>query len=163
MNKLLAAVFYSVEVGEAGRSCASSRCSSSSPASWSALYNFKIYKGLGDACSRWTTRSSRGRSSALTTLRHLLHPPLCLTRFANFKAKRGQAELFPGQHLSAGLRPHHSRHLQLARLSQCCSPVFLPARACRISTRPFGDAHIFSGDRWLPIVESRFHPAHRPW
>ncbi len=152
MDKILAAIFYSVEVG-AARPLVRLIPLLIVFAGLAGVYNFKIYKGLGDAQSMDNAQFARqiARSHTFDTF---FIRPFALTQIQEYKAKHGQGELFPGETYPPGyVRTIPDTYnspgypLLLAGLFDLEHVNFEDTIA---------DSHMFSGDRWLPLFNCVF-------
>jgi hypothetical protein len=152
MNKILAAVFYSVEVGE-GRPLVRLIPLLIVFAGLVGLYNFKIYKGLDDAQSMDNAQLARQLARSHTFDTFFIRP-FAVTQIAAYEAKRGQAELYP----SSIYAPGYVRTIP----DTYNSPGYplLLAGFYKLENINFdqaiGDNHVFAGDRWLPILNHVF-------
>ena len=152
MNKLLAAVFYNVEVGE-GRPLVRLIPLLIVFAGLVGVYNFKIYKGLDDVQSMDNAQLAR-QVERVHTFETFFIRPFALTQIASFKAKHGQAELFP----ASIYQPGYVRAIP----DTYNSPGYplLLAVFYQLEKADFdeaiGSAHIFAGDRWIPILNHVF-------
>jgi hypothetical protein len=152
MNKILAAVFYNVEVGE-GRPLVRLIPLLIVLAALVGLYNFKIYKGLGDQQSMDNAQLARQivREHNFNTF---FIRPFAVMQINAYRAKHGQAELFP----ESIYTPGYVRSIPDTYNSPGF-PLLLAAfyKLERVNfDESIGDNHVFAGDHWLPLLNDVF-------
>jgi 4-amino-4-deoxy-L-arabinose transferase-like glycosyltransferase len=155
MNKILASLFYNIEVGE-GRPLVRFIPLFIVVAGIVGVYNFKIYKGLGDQQSMDNAQLARQivRHQPFTTF---FIRPFALTQVGAYKARHGQAELFPESTYPAGtVRAIPDTYnspgypFVLAGFFKLLNPDFDEANETT------GKNHVFAGDQWLPLTNHLF-------
>lgn len=155
MNKILASLFYNIEVGE-GRPLVRLIPLLIVLAGIMGVYNFKIYKGFADQQSMDNAQLARQIVRHLPFTTYFIRP-YAMNQIAEYKAKHGQVELYPSSIYPPGtIRSLPDTYnspgypLLLAGFFKVLNPDFDE------SNETTGKNHLFSGDRWLPLMNHAF-------
>jgi hypothetical protein len=155
MNKILASIFFNIEVGE-GRPLVRLIPLLIVLAGIIGLYNVKIYKGLNDQQSMDNAQLARQivRHAPFTTF---FLRPFAVMQVADYKAKHGQAELFPD-----AIYPPEAPRALPDTYNSPGFPILLAAFYTVLGVdfdepnTTTANNHIFSGDKWLPLLNQVF-------
>jgi hypothetical protein len=153
--KLLAKIFYTIEVGSA-RSLVRLIPLTIVVLGIIALYNIKIYKGLNDMPSMDNAQLARQltRHQGFTTY---FIRPYALTQIGAYEAKHGQTEMFP-----ATIYPPAMPRSIPDTYNAPGFPTLLSGFFKLVGVNfdePYattGKNHSFEGDRWIPLLNAGF-------